>query len=199
MIGAPDDGDEGGAALAVYGGSFNPPHIAHLLAAAWTLGSVPLARLLVVPTYRHPFQKAMAPYEHRVRMCELAFSELRRAEVSRIEAELGGESWTVRTLEALRSRMPATPLRLVIGSDLLAETGKWHAFDRIAALAPPLVVGRGGHAGGGLGGQYALPPISSTEVRRRLRAGEDVSGLVPHSVVAYVRAHGLYRDERDGA
>jgi nicotinate-nucleotide adenylyltransferase len=87
----------------------------------------------------------------------------------------------------------------VIGSDLLAETSKWHAFDRIEALAPPLVVGRSGHAGGGLGGQYALPPISSTEVRRRLREGEDVSGLVPHAVVDYVRAHGLYRDARDGA
>jgi nicotinate-nucleotide adenylyltransferase len=191
--------DAAPAAVAFYGGSFNPPHVAHVLAAAWALASVPLARLLVVPTFEHPFGKAMAAYEHRVRMCELAFAELRRAEVSRIEAELGGASRTVRTLEALRAQLPATPLRLVIGSDLLAETSKWHAFDRIEALAPPLVVGRSGHEGGGLGGQYALPPISSTEVRRRLREGGDVSGLVPHAVVDYVRAHGLYRDARDGA
>jgi len=185
--------------IAVFGGSFNPPHIAHVLAAAWALSSVPLTRLLVVPTYRHPFQKAMAPYEHRVRLCELAFAELPRAEISRIEAELGGESLTVRTLEELQRRLPHASLRLVIGSDLLAETAKWHAFERIAELAPPLVVGRAGHEHGELAGRYALPPISSTEVRRRLRTGEDVSGLVPHAVADYVRERALYADGRHGA
>lgn len=188
-----------GEQVAVFGGSFNPPHIAHVLAAAWALASVPLSRLLVVPTYRHPFQKAMAPYEHRLRLCELAFAGLRGVEVSRIEAELGGESLTLRTLEELRRRLPGARLRLVIGSDLLAETAKWHAFERVAALAPPLIVGRAGHDGGELGGPYALPPISSTEVRRRLRSGEDPSGLVPHAVAAYVRAHGLYRGAEHGA
>lgn len=185
--------------IAVFGGSFNPPHVAHVLAAAWALSSVPLSRLIVVPTYRHPFQKAMAPYEHRLRMCELAFAELRSAEVSRIEAELGGESLTLRTLEELQRRLPGAHLRLVIGSDLLAETSKWHAFERVAKLAPPLVVGRAGHDGVDVTGHYALPPISSTEVRRRLRTAQDVSGLVAHSVADYVRANGLYGDGQDGA
>jgi nicotinate-nucleotide adenylyltransferase len=184
--------------IAVFGGSFNPPHVAHVLAAAWALCSEPFSRLLVVPTYRHPFQKAMAPYEHRLRLCELAFAELRRVEVSRIEAELGGESLTLRTLEELRRRFPGARLRLVIGSDLLAETSKWYAFERVAELAPPLVVGRAGHEGGDLAERCVLPPISSTDVRRRLRTGGDVSGLVPHAVAAYARRHGLYSDGAHG-
>ena len=185
--------------LGVFGGSFNPPHIAHVLAAAWALSAEPLARLLVVPTYRHPFQKTMAPYEHRLRMCELAFAELRAAEVSRIEAELGGESLTVRTLEELQRQLPNTRLRLIIGSDLLGETSKWHAFERIAELAPPLVIGRAGHETVSPAARYVLPPISSTEVRRRLRTGEDVTGLVPYAVVEYVREHGLYDGGQHGA
>ena len=180
-----------GEPLAIFGGSFDPPHIGHVLAAAWVLSSVPLSKLLIVPTFRHPFQKAMAPYEHRLHMCELAFAPLRCVEISRIEEELGGESLTLRTLEELHRRTPDIRMRLVIGSDVLAETSKWHAFERVAELAPPLVVGRAGHDGGG---SYTLPPISSTEVRRRLRASEDVEDLVPHAVAEYVRTHGLYGD-----
>lgn len=185
--------------VAVFGGSFNPPHIAHVLAAVWALSSAPFSRLLVVPTYVHPFHKAMAPYEHRLRLCELAFAELRRVEVSRIEAELGGESRTLRTLEELQHRLPDARLRLVIGSDLLAETSKWHAFERISELARPLVVGRAGHGEGDDVERYVLPPISSTEVRRRFRTGENVDALVPHAVAEYVRVHGLYRDGMHGA
>ena len=165
-----------GEQVAVFGGSFNPPHIAHVLAAAWALASVPLARLLVVPTYRHPFQKAMAPYEHRLRLCELAFAELRGVEVSRIEAELGGESLTLRTLEELQRRLPGVRLRLVIGSDLLAETSKWHAFDRVAAL--DLLVGYaldGSKRNSTSGGDSPLGNMIATAMWLRLGIQTDFS------------------------
>jgi len=178
--------------VGVFGGSFDPPHVAHVMAAAYALSATEIDRLVVIPTYRHPFAKPLAPYEHRLRMCELAMADLRRVEVSRIEAELGGDSWTVRTLEELRRREPYARLRLVIGSDLLKEAPRWHAFDRISAIAPPLVIGRAGYPSE-QAMRADLPAVSSTEIRKRLAEGVPVEGLVPRVVIDYVRAHGLYR------
>ena len=181
----------GGEVVAVFGGSFDPPHSAHVLVAAWVLSTAEVDRLLVVPTHRHPLGKEHAtPFEARVRMCELAMEPLRRVEVSTIEAELRGEGFTLDLLEALRERMPRARLRLVVGSDILGQTGRWHRWDRIEELAPPIVVGRQGFV------QeeevLALPAISSTEVRAKLRAGAQLTGWVPTSVLDYVEAHGLY-------
>jgi nicotinate-nucleotide adenylyltransferase len=176
--------------LAIYGGSFDPPHVAHTLVCAYVLAAYRIDRVLLVPTAQHPFDKQLAPFEHRVRMCELAMRDLRRVEICRIEEQLATPSLTLRTLEALQQRHPQARLRLVIGSDLLAETAAWHKFDQVAALAPPIVVQRAGHAGPAAG--PALPDISSTEVRRRLRAGESTEGLVDPQVADYARTHGLY-------
>ena len=95
----------------------------------------------------------------------------------------------VDTLEALRTQQ--IKLRLVIGSDLVDEIPRWHEGHRVPSLAPPLVVGRGGHGDGS--GDISMPAVSSTEVRRRLRAGESVEALVPRAVRRYVTRHGLYR------
>ena len=177
--------------LGIYGGSFDPPHIAHTLVCAYVLSAHRIDRLLVVPTLQHPFDKPLCPFEHRVRMFEIALRDLRRVEISRIEEELPPPSLTLHTLQALARREPDAALRLVIGSDLLAETHAWHRFDAVAALAPPIVVARAGH--GPSTGQPALPDISSTEVRRRLRAGEPLAGWLDPEVERYARAHGLYR------
>lgn len=178
--------------LAVYGGSFDPPHVAHLLSVAYVLATAEVDRVLVVPTFKHPFAKPLAPYAHRIAMCELAMRDLKRVEISRIEEDLGGESLTLHTLQELRRREPSAKLRLVIGSDLVAETPRWHRFDEVRALADLVVVGRAGHpTADDL--PVSLPPVSSTEVRRRLRAGEDVDGLVPRAVAEYAHEHGLYR------
>lgn len=177
-------------AVAVYGGSFDPPHVAHTLVCAYVLAAHEVERVLVVPTRSHPFDKPLAPYEHRLRMCELAFADLRRVELSDVERELPQPSLTLRTLEALQARLPGTALRLVIGSDLLRETASWHAFEAVAALAPPLVVGRAGFPEPG--GGPLLPEVSSTEVRRRLRAGLATDGLLSPTVAAYAREHALY-------
>lgn len=178
--------------LAVYGGSFDPPHIAHTLVCAYVLSAYTVDGVLVVPAHQHPFDKPLAPFGHRLKMCELALRHLRRVEISPIEAELGGASYTLRTLERLAQQRPGVQLRLVIGSDLLDETAAWHGFDRIRELAPPIVVSRAGsrHATPDM---PALPDISSTEVRRRLQAGLATEGLLDPEVSAYARAHGLYR------
>jgi nicotinate-nucleotide adenylyltransferase len=188
---------------AVFGGSFDPPHCAHVLVATYVLATEAVDGVLVIPTFQHPLAKAaVAPFEHRVRMSELAFADLRRVEVLPIEGELGGESRTLRTLEALAQRRPGDGLRLVMGADLLSELPRWHAFDRIRALAPPIVIGRrGGDAPPQLDWLAQHPPtpalfdVSSREVRSRLLGESDdawLDRLVPASVLAYARAHRLY-------
>jgi nicotinate-nucleotide adenylyltransferase len=177
--------------LAVYGGSFDPPHVAHTLVCAYVLAAHEVTRVLLVPAMQHPFHKPLAPFEHRLRMCELAMRDLRRVEISDIERELPGPSLTLRTLEHLQALHPSAALRLVIGSDLLPETASWHRFDRIEEIAPPLVVPRAGR-GDDSTALPALPDISSTEVRRRLRAGLETVGLVDPQVAAYATAHRLY-------
>jgi nicotinate-nucleotide adenylyltransferase len=178
---------------AIFGGSFNPPHLAHVLAVTVVLSRFDVERLLVVPTHQHPFAKSLAPYGDRLSMCELAMGWLPGVVVSRVEEELGGESKTVRTLEHLRQAHPTWNLRFVMGADIVVESSKWYRFERIMELAPPIVLGR---VGVGYEGAPApiLPAISSTEVRAMIAAGrwEELEPLLPRSVLAHVRARGLY-------
>jgi nicotinate-nucleotide adenylyltransferase len=208
---------EGGAArVAVFGGSFNPPHVGHVLGAVYALSTAPIDEILVVPVYRHPFAKELAPYADRLAMCRLALGWLPRVSVSTVEEELGGESLTLRTVERLAAAHPSWSLRLLIGADVLGDLPKWHRWDRIAEIAPPLVMGRSGvavHDAGvpwvGAEGEEAppghdgghprapepvLPCVSSTEIRAALatRGVGAVRGLVPARVLDHIAENGLY-------
>jgi nicotinate-nucleotide adenylyltransferase len=181
--------------IGVFGGSFNPPHLAHVLALSVVLARFDVERLLVIPTFQHPFAKSLAPYDDRVKMCELAMGWLPRVEVSRVEEELGGESRTLRTIEHLRTKYKDKPLRFIMGADLMLESSKWYGFDRISALAPPIVLGRVGVTYPGAPAPV-LPAISSTEVRAKLADGSDdlaaLAELVPKTVIEYARTRQLY-------
>lgn len=179
------------SSLAVFGGSFDPPHVGHVLAATWVISTQPVDGLLVVPALSHPFGKRLAPYPHRRRMAELAFADIARVAVSDVEARMGGPSYTVDTLERLQREHPGVTLRLVVGSDLVAQVPTWHEGHRIEQLARLLVVGRGGHEDGTE--DLVMPAVSSTEVRRRAQAGEPLDGLVPRTVASYICRHALYR------
>jgi nicotinate-nucleotide adenylyltransferase len=181
--------------VVVFGGSFNPPHVAHVLALAWVLATEEVDQILVVPTYQHPFAKTLAPYEDRVAMCTLAMGWLPRVVVSRVEEVLGGESRTLRTLEHLAAENPHWRMRLLMGGDLLLEADKWFRFDRIREVAPPLVVGRAGVDAPGAPSAL-LPRVSSTEVRASIAKGawDDLAPLVPREVLHYVKERSLYRD-----
>ena len=178
--------------VALFGGSFNPPHIAHQMVCLYVLETQSVDALWMVPTYAHPFAKVLAPFDDRVAMCELAAAPLGdRVTVSNIERDLDGDaSRTLDTIEALQERHPGTSFRLVVGSDVLAETAKWHRWDEVARLAPPIVVGRAGHDPGD---GPALPEVSSSEVRVRIARGEDAVPLVSRAVMDYVARRGLYR------
>ena len=178
--------------IAIFGGSFNPPHVAHQMVCLFVLEAYPVDQLWVVPTFHHPFAKTLVDFEHRYAMCERAVAPFAgRVKVSRIEAELGQPaSRTLHTLQALHARHPEASFRLVVGADILVERDKWYRWDEVERLAPPIVVGRRGYpstAG------FELPDISSTEVRARLAAGELAAPLVPTRVLQYITEQGLYR------
>lgn len=183
--------------LGIYGGSFDPPHVAHLLLAAYALSVGNFDEVLVVPVFAHAFAKELAPYEHRIRMCELAFAPLRGVSVSRIESELPIPSRTLFTLEALAARYPGAELRLVVGADVVSESKKWHAFDAVTRLAPLFVVGRSGQPAAAASA-FELPPVSSTRVRelfaerQRGAPAPELARLVPATVLAYAEERGLY-------
>jgi len=197
----------GSARIAFFGGSFDPPHVGHVLLASWALSAGGVDRLLVVPTFAHAFGKQSVAFEHRLEMARRAFSVLdpARVETSDIEARLAsierpGEarpSYTVETLEALVRERPTQSFRLLVGADVLGALPRWRDVERIEALAPLLVGGRAGHASSAEGRSVAadvpsFPEVSSTAVRARLSSGRSVAGLVPDVVVEYVTQHGLY-------
>jgi nicotinate-nucleotide adenylyltransferase len=185
--------------IALFGGSFNPPHAAHQLVALYVLETVPdVDALWFVPTYVHPFGKPLVAYEHRIAMCELAARPLGpRVRVDRAEQRLAEQpgfqsSRTLELLALLDAERPGEQFRLVIGADILAETSKWYRWDEVVRRAPPIVIGRSGHP------QYfetgvVMPEISATRVRELLAAHDpQVASLVPREVLRYIAEHGLY-------
>jgi nicotinate-nucleotide adenylyltransferase len=165
-----------------------------VLAAVYVLSTEPIDEVLVVPVYKHPFSKELASFEDRLEMCRRAFSWIPKVFISAVERDLDGESLTLRTLEHLGSHHPDWSMRLLIGADVVNDLPKWHRFDRIAELAPPIVVGRAGVTGEGAP-EAILPRASSTEVREALANGDvdRLEKLVPRDVLALIKERGLYR------
>lgn len=180
--------------IALLGGSFNPPHVGHVMAAWWALATQGVDEAWLLPSFLHPFGKPLAPWEDRVRMCELAVEGIRGLRVCTAEAEMQGDPLlgrTVRTLEHLIEKYPGARFSLVVGADILAETGRWHRFDRVKELARLIVVGRQGF--GPAPGVPSLPEVSSSGIREAIARGDDVTGLVPRTVLQFLRERGLYR------
>lgn len=181
--------------VGILGGSFNPPHVAHIMAAYWVLATEGVGEVWLTPSFKHPFGKQLAPFEHRVEMCRLAVAPVRGAHVCTVERELAEDPLvgrTVRVLELLRSKHPTLRFALVVGSDVLGETDKWYRWDRVQELARIIVVGRCGHATAS-DRALTLPEVSSTSIRESLRRGEDVSAFVPKRVLDFIVDQGLYR------
>ena len=171
--------------VAVFGGSFNPPHLGHVLAGTYILATGVVDHVLVVPAYRHAFGKPLAPFPLRMALTEAAFSCVAQSSVDPIEYELSGESRSIHTLTALARLHPTWRMRLVVGTDVVAESHKWFRFDEIVQLAPLLVLPRGESVV-----PVILPRVSSTVIRGMLRAGGPgaVRSLVPASVHALLDA-----------
>ena len=186
--------------LAFFGGSFNPPHIAHVLAAAFVLAMEQVDELWVVPCFQHPFSKSLASFEDRLEMCRLAFSWMPRVRVSTVEQQLGGESRTIRTIRHIKSERPDWCVRLVIGTDIMAEAPRWCAFDELQRLAPPIVLARRGWDTDGAT-ERVFPEISSTQIREAFEHGDEgfAASWVTPAVLSYALQRGLYGSKAGGA
>lgn len=175
--------------IALFGGSFDPPHIGHLLAAVYVLATEPVDELWLLPVHEHPLgKKPAASFDHRVFLCEQAVRDLARVRVSRLEGEIKGEGRTVDLLEHLHRTRPRDSFALVLGTDLVAERPQWKRFERIAELARIVTLDRNGFSKSAV-----LPEVSSTEVRALLPTGSaELNRLVPRAVLAAIRAAGTY-------
>jgi len=188
--------------VGVFGGTFDPVHNGHLIMAQEAVVRLKLDRMLFVAANRPSHKRApdLADVEHRIAMLRLATRGNAAFEVSRVEADRGGFSYTVNTLETLR-RSVRGDLYFLMGQDSLADFAGWRDPDRILELARLVVFPRGE------GDMPSLPPslrrrvlyvkpprvgISSTEIRRRFRRGLPVRYWIPDSVLGYMTRHGLY-------
>jgi len=201
MSGIPSSAASFERTVGIFGGSFNPPHIAHVLAVQFALSAWPLGKIMVIPNFQHPLGKESASFEHRFRMAVLAFETLGSCvEVSRIEEELGGQSFTIDTVRELKRRNPGKEFRLILGSDLLRETHEWKDFEQLKVEAPPLIIPRlevGGSAkvhkkAAFEKEQFYLPELSSSEIRGLIKTGADPGLRLPYAVMSYIKSQNLY-------
>jgi nicotinate-nucleotide adenylyltransferase len=191
--------------LAIFGGSFDPPHVGHLLAAEDAYEHLSLDRIALVPTSTQPLKTegAAANAEHRVAMLRLLIAKDTRFELSTVEIERKGLSFTVDTLTHYAELYPSAERFLLLGADVLATFAQWREPKRIVQLARPVILERAGEI------PTALPPwlragsithlptrrvdVSSTEIRERVRQGKSIRGFVTDGVAAYIERHDLYR------
>lgn len=182
--------------IGIMGGSFDPPHMGHVLAVTYTAMTGGFDEVLVIPTYVHPVKSAeprsMISFYHRAKMCQMAFGYIPKVIVDTIEGSLPTPSFTTQTLRALRERLNAD-YRFIIGSDILQHTDQWEDFDEVLRLAPPFVIGRLGYPGPD--DNIVMPGISSSGVRSLLkeaRFGKTLSKVVPENILEYINEYGLY-------
>jgi nicotinate-nucleotide adenylyltransferase len=195
--------------IGVLGGTFDPPHIAHLIMADQARSQLKLSRVLFVPAGQppHKLDRPVSPVEHRVTMTQLAIAGEARFALSRVDMDRPGPHYTADMLALIHTLHPNDRLYLLIGSDSLRDLLNWRDPARVVAQARLAVMRRWGAAPDMRALEVAIPgifekiewvdapwlDISSTAIQRRVRAGLSVRHLVPVAVERYIIEHGLYR------
>ncbi|MBJ6762459.1 nicotinate (nicotinamide) nucleotide adenylyltransferase [Myxococcaceae bacterium JPH2] len=178
--------------VALLGGSFNPPHVGHLMAAHYVHATQGVDEVWFMPAFHHPFGKQLESYEHRVRMCEALCEDASGwLKTSLVEREVGGSGRTVDTLSFLVERYPHIRWSLIIGSDILRDLPNWKDFHRIQQMSRVVVLYRAGYPAPETVGP-PLAEVSSTQIRDMLSRGVEPDELVPSRVLTYARHEGLY-------
>ncbi len=187
-------------ATGLLGGSFDPVHHGHLIAAGRAAEALGLARVLLIPCARQPLKRAgpVAAPEHRRAMLERAVAGDPRFVVEGLELERPGPSYTVDTLRALRERSPGERFVLLLGADAVSDLPRWRAADEVARLAEIAVLTRPGapEVASPLVRHVVATPaieISASDIRARCLAGKSIRYLVPDAVAGYIEKEGLYR------
>jgi nicotinate-nucleotide adenylyltransferase len=193
--------------IGMMGGTFDPIHVGHLAIADDVREALDLERILFVPAGTPPHKPvaAVTPVEHRVAMVQAAIADNDAFQLSRIEVDRSGPSFTVDTVEQLSATFDVT---VILSAETFHELPTWHAPDRLFAAAHVAVVPREGYAapdpawlarafpGREDRVRYVEAPhlgVSSTGIRARITAGRTIRYLVPVAVASYIAAHGLYR------
>lgn len=186
--------------VALYGGSFDPPHNGHVLLATWVLcqpGPHAVDQLWLLPAAGHAFGKSLTPFPTRVALLEAAFAHLGpRVRVEPIEDSLPTPSYTVDTVRALKALHPETEFSLIMGSDAFQTRHRWKDWPTLESLLGGriLVIGReGAPTDATPPPAITLPDFSSTAVRRAVHDGTPYWWMVPAPVKTLIETHGLYR------
>ena len=194
--------------VGLLGGTFNPPHLAHLVCAQEAWERLGLERVVFMPVNTPPHKEAESDpgVDHRVELCRRAVAGDERFSVSRIEADVPGRSYTVDTLKRLHESSPGDELTFIMGGDMAHSLPTWHEPEAVLCLATLGVAEREGIARedirerlSGLSGAdrirfFDMPrlDISSSNIRRRVTEGRSIRYLVPDAVAAYISSEGLY-------
>jgi nicotinate-nucleotide adenylyltransferase len=197
------------ARLGILGGTFNPPHLGHLVCAQEAHFRLGLDRVLLMPVNVPPHKEALEDpgAEHRVELCRLAVGDDPRLAVSRAEVDRPGPSFTVDTLTRLHESSPEDELIFIVGGDMARSLPRWRDPERILELATVAAAERAGSGRAEIAEELAglraaarveffeMPrvDISSSLVRARVAAGRPIRYLVPEAVERYIEARGLYR------
>ena len=192
----------------IFGGAFNPPHKGHINLAKEAIEQLKLRKLLIIPTFESPHKATkLAPFDERAEMCRRAFSGISdkcEVEICEIERELGGISYTINTLRALKKRYTDARFFLLIGGDMLFSFTEWYKYESILKECEVCAAARGGdnfsemlEYATEVGHIKVLPTnvvdISSTEIREKIQKGGDVSAWITEDVRGYIEEKGLYR------
>ncbi len=202
--------------IGICGGTFDPFHRGHLEPILRVRDQVQWDRVIYIPAHVQPFkqERDFASGYHRFAMISLSILEHGALFASPMELERGRVSYTVETLEELRARYPHATIDWIIGDDNLAKLDQWKSIERIFELANFVVLTRSEEQSvtGAMAARVTQPqsrpthgtismarnemvPVSSTEIRRRVRDGESIEELVPPPVSRYIHHNGLYRKD----
>lgn len=208
---APDGADARGSApdgprVGILGGTFDPVHIGHLVAATWVRDALALDRVLLVVA-NEPWQKTaqrqVTPAEDRLAVVAAAVQGVPGLEPCRVEIDRGGPSYTVETVRELMDQQPDTCFYLVVGADVASELDTWRDVGALAAMVTLVIVDRGGidrgtDPEGWRVERLRIPAldVSSSELRHRLAAGRRVDFLVPEPAILCIERLGLYAGAR---
>jgi nicotinate-nucleotide adenylyltransferase len=188
-----DEGED--MKVAVYGGSFDPPHLGHVMVVSHLLLNDPsVDKVLIVPCFQQT-GKQLASVDARFEMCIEAFSWLPRTAISSVEHSLGGESETLRTMKQLKQDNPDWELRFVMGSDLMFSCKSWDGWEELEKLAPPMPIGRAGIAPVREGDPTPISPIVSSSIIRKALNEEDYAAAeryLPVGVLNIIQEYRLY-------
>lgn len=194
-----------GARIGILGGSFDPPHICHQLLALSMLALESIDALWIIPCADHPFAKNLRAFEHRLAMCNLAFSHFsERVKVVPLEKYLPAPNYTIKTLKTIKAAYPDSRLFLAMGSDIISQIPSWHEPQEISALSTPIVFLREGFPLASMPNElqnarlhrgFVLPDVRSTVMRTRMSESNNLMSDMPlldQKVLNYIRRHNIY-------